>query len=97
MGDMRLTHQEQRAGFITGQTGEMCLKAIHQLDAATRTSNGEDRHAGFTERLDVAQDGSLRHLECFRQLHRRHAPAALQHQQHVEHPCRTHTKTVGET
>ena len=97
MGDMRLSHQEQRAGFITRQPGEMGLESIHQLDTATRTSNGEDRHARLAERLDVAQDGSFRDFERVSQLHGRHAAAALQHQQHVEHPRRTHSKSVGGT
>ena len=73
------------------------METIHQLDAASRTLNGVDRHARFAECLDVAQDGSLGDFECAGKFHGRRPPAALQHQQHVEHPCRAHRKSLEET
>ena len=95
--DLRLADEEQAPRLVGGESGEVRLEAVDQLDPATRAARREDRHAGLAERLDVAQDRALGDLERLGELPCRHPAAALQDQQHVEHPGRAHRRKSTES
>ena len=90
MRNLGLPDEEQAEGFVGGEAGEAGLEAVEQLDPAARAARGEDRGPGLTERFDVTQHRSFRHLERVGELPCGHAAAPLEHQQHVEHARGTH-------
>ena len=95
MGDARLTGQKQTLRLLGRETGEVSLEAVQQRDPTTRAAHSEDRNASFAEHLDVAQDRSLRHFELLGELVSGLPAAVLQHQQHVQHPRRTHRQSIA--
>ena len=75
--DLRLSDEEQARASSVGQTREMGLEPVHQLDPPARAAGREDRHARFAQCFDVAQDRPFGHFElCGERRCSRSAPVA---------------------
>lgn len=95
MGDLRLTDEEQAERLIRGEAGQMRLETVQELDPPTGTAGRDNRDAGLAEGFDVAENGTLGDLKRFRHVSGGDPTAALQEQQHVQHPGGAHRASLG--
>ncbi len=59
ISNQRLANKVETGRFIGGESVEVRLESVQQLDAAFGASTRNDRHAGFAQRFDVSQNRAL--------------------------------------
>ncbi len=93
MGALR-GQDEQGAGLVGGQPGDVGAEAREEFDAAVPAALGVHRDAGGGQRLHVAVDGADRHLQPVGEFGRGDAAPGLEEQQDREQPVGLHRARI---
>ncbi len=86
---------EQRAGLVRRQSGDIRTEARQQGDPAVPAALGVDGDTGGGKGLDVAVDGAHGHLQALGELGGGHETAGLEQQEDREQPVGFHVASVS--
>jgi hypothetical protein len=92
-GHLWAAEAEQRPRLRFGKTGEVGPEVVQEPDPPVAPALGVDRDAGRAERVEVPQDGPLRHLQPLGQLPGREPARALELQQNREESVAAHRRS----
>ena len=87
---------EQRLRFLCREAGQARPVAAGEPIPARRTADGLDRNAGRGERVGIALDRPLGHLEPLGELRRRQLPPGLEQEEERDQSARTHPPIIGD-